>query len=698
MFPESSPSPTARSGDIAGLPDPPTLVSLANAKLKLTHHVKDLGKLNDRIAQAEAHLAQIVLEARCAINEMAREKSDIEDQILLTRSYLSPIRRLPSELLSYVFYWCFDEHPCCAWILSAIRLLTTQHSSPDIIRLWLERSGPTVPLDIEIYLRVVNTSSDISPNTRIRGRRSTSPASPAAVFYSSLSAYHHHHQVSFPGGAGSPLAASPPVTHYVIPHPATPLPPAHTPLIVPLASHPVTSIHDGWSSPISSSPPSFLPIHAHRERRAAKYESALGNGPRNGMHWGWIVMFYLVEQMHRWERFVFRFDKHFNSITALKSINGEAPLLKEFEVSSAEPGYYRDSAWLPTLVFPSTSPSSESSSTTPPPLQSQLRSLTLQNAPFKWSSTMFHTNLHTLNLRALPTTHLSLDRITHILQANRTSLRCLSLHFQCVTLAVLPLNPIVLPELTEFSIGGHYYLSQLVETLNLPSLEEFNIDIEARDPIEDVIQGLVTRMGVGAVGGSGGIKHLSVAYGYGCGRRRATNDSASTPPTSMYYGAGSSIMSWAFLMDMGGLESLRVGGTQMDTLLSALGAPDDDMLSGSAAVAGGVPGSGTSNGWLCPNLTELALKHCHAHLEGVGKLVQVVDARNPDVGGSGGGSGSGSGSGSMVVNGVAPTKLTSLELHDCAVLGPDVLDWLKARVEEVVVTEPLVERSSMSPY
>ena len=39
-------------------------------------------------------------------------------------------------------------------------------------------------------------------------------------------------------------------------------------------------------------------------------------------HWGYIAFFYLVEQMHRWERFVFRFDKQFPSIQALKSISG----------------------------------------------------------------------------------------------------------------------------------------------------------------------------------------------------------------------------------------------------------------------------------------------------------------------------------------------------------------------------------------
>jgi hypothetical protein len=35
---------------------------------------------------------------------------------------MSPIRRLPSELLRHIFMMNFDEYPCCAWILSSVCL------------------------------------------------------------------------------------------------------------------------------------------------------------------------------------------------------------------------------------------------------------------------------------------------------------------------------------------------------------------------------------------------------------------------------------------------------------------------------------------------------------------------------------------------------------------------------------------------
>jgi hypothetical protein len=159
-----------------------------------------------------------------------------------------------------------------------IRLLTTQHSSADIIRLWLQRSGTTVPLDIEIFLRVNKSTPD--PVSRPRA------ASPSWG-------------PPFPIHAG--VAA-----HYVIPHPPHPstampiLPPAHTPIIVP----PSPSHHDMWTSPPHPPNETSLPMS------------------RTSMHWGHIAFYYLVEQMHRWERFVFRFDKQFSSMAALKCITG----------------------------------------------------------------------------------------------------------------------------------------------------------------------------------------------------------------------------------------------------------------------------------------------------------------------------------------------------------------------------------------
>jgi hypothetical protein len=205
---------------------------------------------------------------------------------------------------------------------------------------------------------------------------------------------------------------------------------------------------------------------------------------------------------------------------------------------------------------------------------------------------------------------------------------------------------VTLLDLKDLNFGGHYLMSQLTESLILPSLDSLTFDIEPRDPIEDTISNLLTRSS------NPPLTHLAVAY---------SNNSSS----SFYYGSGGVVISWTFLSELNSLESLHVGGTPLEPLLTALGAPDEEQTS-----------------WLCPNLTSVGMKNCHAHSEGVGKLVQMVEARNPEASVP-----------TATVNGVSPTKLKQLELYDCANLGQDVIEWLKARIEGVVCTEPPFDRS-----
>ncbi|KAK7054799.1 hypothetical protein VNI00_003262 [Paramarasmius palmivorus] len=594
------------------LPDPPDLVSLANARISLQHRLKTLGQLNDKISVAEAELAQIVREATCAINELNKEKSLLEDQIVHTQSYLAPIRRLPTELLRYVFTWCFEDNPCVAWTLSAIRLLTTQTSSPDVIRLWLERSGPSVPLDIEIYLRVTKTSTDPSPSSRLR-RRSSSPG-PGPSYFSLYPPYATQS------------------AHYVIPH--------HPSSFMSSANHIVLDI-----SPASMPPSPHLASGIRGER-----------GVGNGLHWGHIAMFYLVEQIRRWERFVFRFDKQFHSLVALKSIHGDAPLLKEFEIAASEPLYNQESVWLPTFT---------SSPPAPSPTLPRLRHLTLHYATFKSTSPLFGPGLHTLSLRSLPSTQLPLDRLTSVLNANKQTLRVLALNFAAVTPAILPLVSLCLPEVRELSLGGHYLLSSLMEILVLPQLEELNVDVEVRDAVEEVITSLISRMANAPEIGDG-IKHLSVAYGWGSGRgatirRRSANLSWNPQhenegsPKSIYC---TPVSSWNFLSELPQLESLRVGGVSMDLMLTALGVPEDDMQP--------LPTP------QCTSLKELGMKHCHGHAEGVAKLVQFVESRNQED---------------------DSESLVELEIIDCgSYLTPDVVAWLEERVEKVKVVDSVNDR------
>ncbi|KAG6901920.1 hypothetical protein C0995_006630 [Termitomyces sp. Mi166 len=571
-------------------PEPPTEASLADARRVLSTTQASASDVEAEIEAAEAALAKVLRESKSLIEGLQTQRNALEQTITQTMAYLSPIRRLPLELLRNIFMEYFDEHPCCAWVLAAIRLITTQHASADTIRLWLERSGDTVPLDIEIFLRVTSTNSGTDSPTR-RRRRSRSRSR-------SLSPTPWH--LSFPHQG---VAA-----HYIVGHsPLTPagivahFPPSPSPIAVP---HSPTGISDSW-----------LSMHHPGDRPTARQS-------RSSLHWGHIAIYYLAEQMHRWERFIFRFDRQFASMSALKSISGDAPLLKEFEVSSAETAYYPEWQWLPnappnaTLVLPN------------------LKTLTLQYTPFKWSSPMFRTNLHTLNLRALPACHLPLDRILYIIASN-PALESLTLHFQGALPAVLPLSPTTLPLIKTLQIGGHYSLSQLIDVLVLPQLTTLTLDIEPRDPIEDTISNLLTRSSKPS------LAHLSIAYG---------NSS-----NNFYYGPSGTVIAWPSLLgDLTHLESLRIGGTTLEPLLSVLG----------------------EEPWACPNLEALGVRNCHALGEGVVKLVAMVEARNPQP---------------PLIQGTVK-RLKSLELYDCASFGEDVVEWLGSRVEEVVCTEPEFDR------
>jgi hypothetical protein len=165
--------------------------------------------------------------------------------------------------------------------------VTNLQSSPDTIRLWLERSGRHVPLDIELFLQVKPTlQAGSSASPTIPAPAPLLPISPPTIVHPYVSAV-------------SPVLPIPTIT-------PGPLPPAQTPIIVPPSPSHTHHINDGWASPPLSV------TRRERERRDSK----------EGCHWGHIVIWYLVQQISRWERFVFRFEKQFHSMSALKSIVG----------------------------------------------------------------------------------------------------------------------------------------------------------------------------------------------------------------------------------------------------------------------------------------------------------------------------------------------------------------------------------------
>jgi hypothetical protein len=315
-------------------------------------------------------------------------------------------------------------------------------------------------------------------------------------------------------------------------------------------------------------------------------------------------------------------------------------LLKDFEVSCTEAGgcYFDNTwSWLPTQQTKLLS----------------LRSFTLANMPFKWSSPMLNSSgLTSISIRALPISTLSLDRLQHILTSNAETLASVSLSFPTAQPAILPLTPLTLQALNTLSLSGHHLLTSLLDTLILPSLDSLTLTLEMSrnpEPLEETITNLLIRSHAPP------LTSLTLAHG----------------ANSLFYatpGAGNGPFApWSFLSELAVLTHLTVSHSAVEPLLVLLSGPDEE----------------NNNEWLCPDLSALTLRSCHPHGDGVAKLVALVEARNPDLADA---------NPPMPTAGVVPVRLKSLELHECLTVGVDVLEWLKSRVVEVSVVEPAYER------
>lgn len=133
-------TPVTPTMDALNYREPPTESSVAEARRALQAQRQELSQLSERITSAEDALAQIVTDRKRAIQEMQCEQHALEEKVKLTLAYISPIRRLPHELLRHIFMFNFDNHPCCAWILASVCVLW-RRLALSIPKLWSKVSG-----------------------------------------------------------------------------------------------------------------------------------------------------------------------------------------------------------------------------------------------------------------------------------------------------------------------------------------------------------------------------------------------------------------------------------------------------------------------------------------------------------------------------------------------------------------------------
>lgn len=102
------------------LPEPPTQATISQARAQLLSLHDSSRHLEARIADAREALARIVDERTAALRELERELAAVEDRVALTKAYVSPIKRLPRELLRQIFLFNFEDCAWSAWVLSAV--------------------------------------------------------------------------------------------------------------------------------------------------------------------------------------------------------------------------------------------------------------------------------------------------------------------------------------------------------------------------------------------------------------------------------------------------------------------------------------------------------------------------------------------------------------------------------------------------
>lgn len=132
--------PATPTMDLLNYPEPPTESSISEARRALQTQRQALSQLSERITSAEDALSQIVADRKRAIREMQREQHALEVKVKHTLAYISPIRRLPHELLRHIFMFNFDNHPCCAWILASV-CVPWRRLALSIPRLWSKVSN-----------------------------------------------------------------------------------------------------------------------------------------------------------------------------------------------------------------------------------------------------------------------------------------------------------------------------------------------------------------------------------------------------------------------------------------------------------------------------------------------------------------------------------------------------------------------------
>lgn len=113
----------------------PTDRQLREARERLSEQKGIAFELDEKIREEHERLERMVREVKRGIATLDIKRQEIEKEIQTTKEFLSPMRRLPDDLVRQLFLACFDDSAYAGWRLAAV-CLSWRRLALDMPRLW----------------------------------------------------------------------------------------------------------------------------------------------------------------------------------------------------------------------------------------------------------------------------------------------------------------------------------------------------------------------------------------------------------------------------------------------------------------------------------------------------------------------------------------------------------------------------------
>lgn len=112
-----------------------TLAQVEQARERLVQQEQNVEVLDHRIADAYRALEELIADSKLAISLLEEERRRARIDVKSTKEYLSPIKRLPEDILKHIFVSMFEDSASAAWTISSV-CLTWRKLALNMPSLW----------------------------------------------------------------------------------------------------------------------------------------------------------------------------------------------------------------------------------------------------------------------------------------------------------------------------------------------------------------------------------------------------------------------------------------------------------------------------------------------------------------------------------------------------------------------------------